>query len=276
MKNGLVLGFFDGVHAGHQAVIKSAVDYSENPVLVTLKNFHKSDELIMTRKSSYEKAKKLGITKIVEFDFFEVANLSAIEFLKLLNDKFSPISISSGFNYTFGKNKSGNVNILEEYQEKFGYKYFCVPPLKLDNTIISSSLIKTLLSKGDVEKANKLLGSNFALNGIVKHGAQLGREIGFPTANIDYPEEIIKLPYGVYSVKLDDNIGVMNWGVKPTVNKTLKPILETHIVEFSEDLYGKNLNIEVLRRIREEKKFNNLDELKEQIKKDIEECLKSL
>ena len=274
MKNGLILGFFDGVHAGHQAVIKSAVDYSENPVLVTLKNFHKSDELIMTRKSSYEKAKKLGITKIVEFDFFEVANLSAIEFLKLLNDKFSPISISSGFNYTFGKNKSGNVNLLEEYQEKFGYKYFCVPPLKLDNTIVSSSLIKTLLSKGDVEKANKLLGSNFALNGIVKLGAQLGREIGFPTANIDYPEEIIKLPYGVYSVKLDDKIGVMNWGVKPTVNNTLKPILETHIVEFSEDLYGKNLNIEVLRRIREEKKFNNLDELKEQIKKDIEECLK--
>ena len=274
MGNGLVLGFFDGMHAGHRAVIESAVQNSSNPMLVTLKNFNKSKEFILSREKSFEKAKNLGIKKIVELDFLKVAGMPAVDFLAFLKKEFSPILISTGFNYTFGKNKSGDRSFLEDNQAKFGYKYFCAPPLKIKNEVVSSTLIKTLLEEGNIEKANEFLESNFILEGKVVHGAQLGRTIGFPTANIDYPQNIIKLPYGVYSVKWHDKAGVMNWGLKPTVNNVLTPVVETHILDFSGDLYGENLEIEVLRRIRDEKKFNSLDELKAQIKKDIEKCLK--
>ena len=128
--------------------------------------------------------------------------------------------------------------------------------------------------EGDIHLANELLGSNFVLSGVVKKGAQIGRTIGFPTANIDYPKNIVKIPYGVYYVKIGNKRGIMNWGMKPTVHNTLNPVAETHIFDFDGDLYGQDLRIELLNRIRGEIKFNNLDELQQQIKKDIDECLK--
>lgn len=274
MENGLILGFFDGVHLAHQEVIKSAVEFSSCPILVTLKNFNKSKELILERKDSYSKIKSLGVKKIVELDFSQISGMPAEEFLDFLKNEYNPISVSTGFNYTFGKNRCGSTETLEKYQEKYAYKYFCIPPLKYKNDIISSTLIKQKLVEGDIHLSNELLGSNFVLSGVVKKGAQIGRTIGFPTANIDYPKNIVKIPYGVYYVKIGNNRGIMNWGMKPTVHNTLNPVAETHIFDFDGDLYGQNIKIELLNRIRGEIKFNNLDELQQQIKKDIDECLK--
>lgn len=274
MGNGLILGFFDGVHLAHQEVIKSAVEFSSCPILVTLKNFNKSKELILERKDSYSKIKSLGVKKIVELDFSQISGMPAEEFLDFLKKEYNPISVSTGFNYTFGKNRCGSTGTLEKYQEKYAYKYFCIPPLKYKNDIISSTLIKQKLVEGDIHLSNELLGSNFVLSGVVKKGAQIGRTIGFPTANIDYPKNIVKIPYGVYYVKIGNKRGIMNWGMKPTVHNTLNPVAETHIFDFDGDLYGQNIKIELLNRIRGEIKFNNLDELQQQIKKDIDECLK--
>ena len=274
MKNGLILGFFDGVHLAHQKVISCAIKNSSCPILITLKNFNKSKELILTREESFKKIKALGVKEIVELDFSQISGMSPEEFLEFLKQEYAPILISAGFNYTFGKNRSGDTDFLAKNQEKFGYKYFCVPPLTKNGEIVSSTLIKNKLIQGEISYATELLGSNFVISGVVKKGAQIGRTIGFPTANIDYPEKIVKIPYGVYSVKIDERRGIMNWGMKPTVNNTLTPVAETHILDFEGDLYGKNLRIEVLNRIRSEVKFKNLDELKAQIKKDIEACLK--
>lgn len=274
MKNGLILGFFDGVHLAHQKVISCAIENSSCPILITLKNFNKSKELILTREESFKKIKALGVKEIVELDFSQISGMSPEEFLEFLKQEYAPILISTGFNYTFGKNRSGDTDFLAKNQEKFGYKYFCVPPLTKNGEIVSSTLIKNKLIQGEISDATELLGSNFVISGVVKKGAQIGRTIGFPTANIDYPEKIVKIPYGVYSVKIDDRRGIMNWGMKPTVNNTLTPVAETHILDFEGDLYGQNLRIEVLNRIRSEVKFKNLDELKAQIKKDIEACLK--
>ena len=274
MGNGLILGFFDGVHLAHQEVIKSAVEFSSCPILVTLKNFNKSKELILERKDSYSKIKSLGVKKIIELDFSQIYGMPAEEFLDFLKKEYNPISVSTGFNYTFGKNRCGSTGTLEKYQEKYAYKYFCIPPLKYKNDIISSTLIKQKLVEGDIHLSNELLGSNFVLSGVVKKGAQIGRTIGFPTANIDYPKNIVKIPYGVYYVKIGNKRGIMNWGMKPTVHNTLNPVAETHIFDFDGDLYGQDLRIELLNRIRGEIKFNNLDELQQQIKKDIDECLK--
>lgn len=274
MGNGLILGFFDGVHLAHQEVIFSAVKFSSCPILVTLKNFNKTKELILERSDSFTKIKSLGVKKIVELDFSLISSMQADDFLEFLKKEYNPISISTGFNYTFGKDRCGNSKTLEANQNKYGYKYFCIPPLKYNEDVISSTFIKQKLIAGDIHLADELLGSNFTIQGVVKKGAQIGRMIGFPTANIDYPESIVKIPYGVYYVKIGEKRGIMHWGMKPTVHNTLSPVSETHIFDFDGDLYGQELRIEILNRIRGEIKFQNLEELKKQIKKDIEACLK--
>ena len=274
MGNGLILGFFDGVHLAHQEVIFSAVKFSSCPILVTLKNFNKTKELILERSDSFTKIKSLGVKKIVELDFSLISSMQADDFLEFLKKEYNPISISTGFNYTFGKDRCGNSKTLEANQNKYGYKYFCIPPLKYKEDVISSTFIKQKLIAGDIHLADELLGSNFTIQGVVKKGAQIGRMIGFPTANIDYPECIVKIPYGVYYVKIGEKRGIMNWGMKPTVHNTLSPVSETHIFDFDGDLYGQELRIEILNRIRGEINFQNLEELKKQIKKDIEACLK--
>lgn len=270
----LILGFFDGVHAGHQDVIKNTAN--SNKVIVTFKNspaefFGKDFSYIYTRKNNYEILEQLGVNYIFEREFSDLAKISAKDYLEDLINKFSPESITTGFNHTFGANKQGTSKFLEENQNN--YKYFCTPATEINNIIISSTQIKTFLSEGKIELANQFLTRNFSLESVVIEGNKLGRTLGFPTANLKYPEQITKIPYGVYKVKALDRIAIMNWGIKPTIGA--EEVLEVHIPNFKENLYGKNLKIEVLSKIRNEKKFNNLEELKQQINKDIEECLKS-
>lgn len=279
MKRGLILGFFDGVHTAHQAVIKSALDYAGEAMLITFKDspakyFNQEAEYIYTRKQSLKKIMSLGVSEVIELDFAEIANMPADEYLKFIVQKYNPISISTGYNHTFGKNKGGNSDFLAENADKFGYKYICVPPQMFNDQIISSTLIRKLLKEGNILLANRLLGTNFMLEGTVIRGAQLGRTIGFPTANIKYTPEIVQIPFGVYSARINNRPAVLNWGMKPTVHNTKEPIVEVHIINFDGDLYGKNIEIEITSKIRDEKKFNGLEELRTQIEKDVKECLK--
>ena len=200
--------------------------------------------------------------------------MPAEEYLQTLVEKYSPVSISTGFNHTFGKNRSGNAEFLEANSQKYGYKYFCNPAQMRNNKVISSTYIKELLQEGRVERANELLGSKFSISGVVIQGAQLGRTIGFPTANVKYPLNVLQIPYGVYAARVGGHAGVLNWGIKPTVHNTKEPIVEVHILDYEGDLYGKNIEVDILKKLRNEQKFASLEELKLQIKKDAEECLK--
>ena len=281
METALILGFFDGVHLAHKAVVTSALG-CKNSIVMTFKTspaeyFGQSAEYILSRKNSIEKLKEMGVSEIVELDFEVIANQTAQEYLETLIDRYHPNIISTGFNHTFGKNKLGDCEFLKQNQEKYDYKYICIPPYKINGETVSSTLIRNYLIQGNIETANNLLDSNFILEGTVIKGLQLGRKLGFPTANIKYPEKIVKIPFGVYKceVFLDKRYdAILNWGIKPTINKTKEPILEAHILDFDGDLYGKDIKIEVLDKIRNEQKFDNLEELKEQIKKDVEICLK--
>lgn len=280
MNRGLILGFFDGVHVAHQAVILSAVNYAQKTSLITFKEspsiyFNSECEYIYPREKSVEKIKSLGVDEVVELDFSQIADMNADDYIKFLVDKYNPVSISTGFNHTFGKNKSGNPDLLRTCSTKYGYKYFCIEPQKYESEVVSSTLIKKYLKEGKIEIANKLLGSNFCLEGKVVHGAQIGRKIGFPTANINYPKDIVKIPFGVYSGLVGEKHAMINWGMKPTLNNTKEPVVEVHILGYEGDLYGKVLEVEILKKIRDEKKFNSLEELREQIEKDKSECLKS-
>lgn len=275
----LALGYFDGVHLGHQKVIKSAVDYAQNngkkSAVITFKDhpccyfYGVCPKYILSRKQREEEIAKLGVDFLYELDFNEtLAGLSAEEYLKnILIKYFSPAAISTGFNHHFGARKSGDAEFLRQHQDRF--KYFEIPPQKINNEIISSTAIRNYLNKGEIAKANEMLGKNFSISGKVIEGQKLGRKLGFRTANLIYPAEIVDIPFGVYEVQTTYGKGITNFGIRPTVSSTKKAVLETHILDFDKDIYGKTIKVEFLRMLRKEQKFNSLDELKRQITIDI-------
>ena len=280
----LILGFFDGVHLGHREVINQAVSYAKEnaskTVLITFKSspaeyFQKQCEYIFEREHSYEIMDTLGVDYLYECEFSDLVSIPAKQYLEEnLIKKFSPISISTGFNHTFGTNRQGTPQLLKQYSTIYNYEYFCVPAFIVDGETVSSTLIKSYLKVGNIERANKLLNSSFSLKLTVIKGEQLGRKLGFPTANMLYPNKIVKIPHGVYIVKTMGKSAILNWGTKPTVNG-LQEGLEVHIPNFEGDLYGQDLEIEFVKKLRDEKKFDNIETLREQITKDVEECLKS-
>lgn len=276
----LALGFFDGVHLGHKAVIQSAVDFAKqngNKSAVITFSDHPCcyfwgvcPKYILTRKQREQRIKELGVDYLYELDFESIAGLTAQDYLKdILINHFTPVSISTGWNHNFGCKKSGNVKFLQDNSKKYGYEYFELSPQKLDNEIISSTTIRKLLSDGNIAKANDMLGSKFSISGEVVKGNQIGRTIGFSTANLVYPPELIELPYGVYSVNTNYGKAIANFGIRPTVNGS-HAVLEVHILDFDKDIYGEEISVNFNKMIRAEKKFSSLDALKEQISLDIQ------
>ena len=277
----IALGYFDGVHIGHQAVIKSAVDYAKinntKSAVITFKDhpccyfYGVCPKYILSRDDREKRIADLGVDYLFELDFdAKLCSLSATEYMEqILVKYFAPISISTGFNHCFGANKSGNVEFLRKNQTNYNYKYFEIPPQQYENELVSSTLIRTLLHNGEIEKTNNMLGKNFEISGHVVEGQKLGRTLGFRTANVEYPTELVDIPFGVYEVETQFGKGIANFGIRPTVSNQNKAILETHILDFDKDIYGEVLTVKFLKMIRPEQKFNSVDELKEQISRDI-------
>lgn len=280
----LALGYFDGVHLGHQAVIKSAVDFARvnrsKSAVITFTDHPYCyfrgvcPKYILTRKYREKFIADLGVDYLYELNFEDIAMLTAEEYLKdVLVNYFAPISISTGFNHSFGSNKSGNIALLKNWQKDYGYKYFDLEPQTLDGELISSTQIRNCLSDGKIKLANLMLGRNFIIGGQVVKGKQLGRTIGFKTANLIYPAELIDIPFGVYAVRVTYNAqkfnGIANFGVRPTVNGN-GAVLEVHILDFDKDIYGETLEVEFLKMLRKEQKFDSLAQLKKQIMNDIQ------
>lgn len=281
----LALGYFDGVHNGHQKVIRSAVEFARQngnkSAVITFKDhpccFFRGvcPKYILTRADRLKHIEALGIDYVYILDFdARLCMLSAEDYLKnILIDNFSPKSISTGFNHYFGSKKSGGVDLLTKMQNIYGYEYFEIPPQKAGDDTISSTAIREALSKGQIQNANEMLGYNFTIKGEVVKGQQLGRKIGFRTANLVYPCELIDLPFGVYSVNVRYGEliykGISNFGIRPTVSNSKQCSLETHILDFDKDIYGEEISVEFLKMIRAERKFASLSELKAQIGEDI-------
>lgn len=281
----LALGYFDGVHKGHQKVIRTAVEFARQngnkSAVITFKDhpccFFRGvcPKYILTREDRLKHLEALGIDYVYILDFdARLCMLSAEDYLKnILIDNFSPKSISTGFNHYFGSKKSGGVDLLTKMQNVYGYKYFEIPPQKNGDDTISSTAIREALSMGQIQNANEMLGYNFTIKGKVVKGQQLGRKIGFRTANLVYPCELIDLPFGVYSVNVRYGEliykGISNFGIRPTVSNSKQCSLETHILDFDKDIYHEEISVEFLKMIRAERKFASLSELKAQIGEDI-------
>jgi riboflavin kinase/FMN adenylyltransferase len=282
----LALGFFDGVHFGHQEVIKNAVGKCGGKTAVITFQDHPccyfydvKPKYIITKHDKIKMIEDLGVDYLYFLKFDEhLAKMSAEEYLKeVIIKNFEPCAISTGFNHYFGAKKSGDVNLLKEKQEKFNYKYFEVEPVLYNKEIISSTRIREDLALGNIEMVNAMLGYNYFLEETVVEGEKIGRTIGFKTANLIYPDNLVEVAKGVYKVNVEYNgqtfTGIANYGLRPTLANTEKCILEVHILDFDKEIYGEKIKVTFLKKIRDEKKFNSLDELKEQIEKDKEEVI---
>lgn len=283
----VAMGLFDGMHKGHKKVIKNAVKYAHKnnlkSAVITFRNSPKSlindDEsvYIMTISEKINFLRNLGIDYMYLIDFTEdLSKMSGSDYLKMICEKIKPKRITVGYNHTFGYNNSGNSDLLIEKSKYYGYEYEIVKPVKVRKNIISSSVIKDFLYTGNFKSAKDMLGYDFYIKGNVILGNQIGRKIGFKTANLHYPKHIVNIPSGVYKtiVRVDgtDYKGIANLGIKPTIGVNTQKLLEVHIVDFDENIYGQSIKVSFIDRIRGEKKFGSLNELKQQIERDIK-CL---
>ncbi len=283
-KNTVVaLGIFDGVHLGHRAVIKKVMEYSSENLLPAVFTFN-SDTMEKKHNSPfryiYTNAQKLsllesmGISYICCPDFKTLRNMDADEFAgRVLAETMCAGKVVCGRRFHFGKGASCGVRELRELGIKYGFEVFAIPPVLDDSISVSSSLIRSLISDGNIQKANVLLGKNYEIESKVIYGRQLGRTIGIPTANQKFGERQLVPFYGVYASRTVVNgkeyPSITDVGVKPTVEENSLPLAETHIIGFKGDIYGKNIKVILDDMIREEQKFNSLSELKSAIEKDI-------
>ena len=282
------LGFFDGVHIAHRELISELVQTAKsndlNSVLVTFRKspaekFVNDVEYLTTNEEKEEQINQLGVDYLFELEFDEtLMNMSAKDYIGLLVEYFQPKYIFTGFNHTFGKGKTGTPELLAEFAGTYGYNYVQIPPVEYKQETISSTRIRKALKLGDVQSAQELLGRHFSIEGVVCQGQQIGRTIGFPTANVVYPERKVRIPFGVYSVSVEIEgevfKGILNYGIKPTFTSDKTPLMEVHIFDFNQNVYNKPIKINLLKWIREERKFDSPEELKSQIEKDLKECLK--
>jgi len=282
----ILIGNFDGVHLGHQKLFllaqKYKKKYSLNIGVLTfepmpkmffnnkLKNFR-----ISSLNQKIDLLKKCNVDFIITKKFdknFSKTN-SATFIKKILGKKLKPKFIFVSNNFRFGNKREGNVQQLIRFETECGYKVVKPEPLLINKQIVSSSLIRNFLQKGKLKEANKILNRNWSINGKVQKGKQLGKKIGFPTANIDIKNYVLANA-GVYSIKVrisDKNNflkGIANLGYRPTFNGK-KILLEVHLFNFSGNLYNKYLTVDFLKFIRKEKKFKNVEHLKKQIKIDL-------
>ena len=270
------IGAFDGVHLGHQALINMAKSISTKYQILTFdpvpkKYFDIMHRLLSTKDMKIDILSKFNPESVIFLNFEDVKDLNPKDFCNILEKKLNTKSIVVGKDFKFGKNREGDVNFLIKYFGKSNVHV--LNDYVVNDSKISSTLIKSTINQGNLDLANQYLGYSYKLKGTVMHGNRMGHQIGFPTANISIDINLVVPKFGVYEVVVikDDKTykGVMNIGNKPTVSDDINLSYEVHILDFDEDIYESVLEVELLSFIREEIKFDNIDQLKTQIALDI-------
>ena len=286
----ITIGTFDGIHIGHQKILKRVIKLAKKqdyePVVLTLFPHPRmvlqkdnSIKLLNTIDERIELLKSFGIKDVIVKEFTKkFANLSAQDYVKkILVDDLNTKQIVIGYDHHFGKNRSANIIDLKEFAQLYDFKVEEISAQDIEDVTVSSTKIRNALDAGKVDLANSYLGYNFYITGKVVKGKGLGRTIDYPTANIYIKESYKLIPSdGVYVVKsIIDNktiFGMMNIGTNPTVNGKTRSI-EVHFFDFNFDIYNTELKVEFLKRLRNEQKFENLEALKNQLKKDKKAAL---
>lgn len=290
----VTVGTFDGVHLGHQKLLNELISEAKNSngsSTVFTFGIHPRKVLFPNQKlellHSVDEKKyfleKLELENLILFNFTkEFSELSAYDFIeKILVKKLNIKKLIFGFNHQFGKDRIGNFENVKNCAKKFGFEIKKISPHVENEITISSTLIRKSLQNGNIPLAKKYLGYNYLISGKVEEGNQIGRMLGFPTANISIPKDKLLPKYGVYvvNIEIDSNIyaGMLNLGSKPTVNQDInKKNIEVHIFNFDGNIYNKHIRIFFISRLRDEMKFNSLDELQKQLEIDKQKALSIL
>lgn len=278
------MGFFDGVHRGHRRVIESAdtpgalrgvLTFAQHPLAVLAPQ---RQPKLITPDSGQKRAllAELGVQVLLELPFTpELAATGPREFLDALRGACRMAGISVGRNWHFGKGGVGNAAFVEAYAAEHGLRACVQDMAELQGERICSSRIRELLQEGNLPLAQEMLGHPFSICGVVGHGQKLARKLGFPTANVVVPSAAVLPPFGVYEVacriKGASVRGIANLGMRPTIDESMKLVrLETHLLNWDGDLYGRPLLVELRRFLRPERKFASVDELQAQIAADVQ------
>ncbi|WP_425390907.1 bifunctional riboflavin kinase/FAD synthetase [Ekhidna sp.] len=290
----VTIGTFDGVHIGHQTILKRLVSeakkHNGKSILITfwphprfiLNKDADKLKLLSTFDEKVAMVADLGVDYILKIAFTpEFSNLSADEFVrKILVEKVGTKKLFIGYDHHFGNNREGNIQFLHEHASDYGFEVNEISKQEIDHIGVSSTKIRSTLESGEIHLANSLLGRHYSIKGKIIDGNKKGRSIGFPTANIEIPESYKLLPAdGAYAVRViveDEKYnGMLNIGFKPTVDGTQRTI-ETHLFNFDADIYGREIVVEFVRSLRKEMKFASIEELKDQLRKDKEAALEIL
>lgn len=282
----LVLGMFDGVHRGHQALLMRGGELAQEmafplavccfePHPLRVLAPHKAPPLLTTLPEKARVMQSFGVDDlcITTFDRARADQLPE-DFMAELVEIYAPVVVVCGFNFTFGRGGAGNGKLLREYGRKHGFRTVIVPEVLIEGDTVSSTRIRRLLAEGDIPMVNRLLGHAYTLSGKVGTGKQLGRTMGFPTANIDVPRCKALPAYGVYACWLEMGDGiyhpaVVNVGRHPTLPEGSMTI-EAHVLDGQPDLYGKHVRLSFLKHQRPETRFEDKDALQAQITRDAE------
>ena len=283
----VALGYFDGIHLGHKTVLDKALSAAKEKNLVPvvmLFDIHprklisgKIPPMLTSEERKREILTQMGFT-VVDFNFREAMNYSPEEFIeKIIVGKLNAKAVSCGFDYHYGKGGKGNSDTMRADLKKRNIDFFSADPVVLGSDIVSSSEIRRLIGEGEIERANAMLGDWFSYDFTVKKGDGRGRTIGFPTINQFFPQDFIVPKFGVYmsvtKIEGKSYLSVTNVGTRPTVSKDSMRS-ETCILDYSGDLYGKKVQVQLVRYLREEIKFPNVEALTKAIGKDIENARK--
>ena len=282
----ITIGTFDGVHVGHQQIIHRLVDTArKNDLQALVLTFFPHPRMVIQNDANIklintidEKAKQLeqlGVDHLVVKEFTKsFSRLTALEYVRdILVNKLKVKHIIVGYDHHFGRNRTANINELKEFGAFYNFEVTEIEPQEVDDVAVSSTKIRSAILKGNIPTANKFLGYNFMLTGTVIKGKGLGKTLDFPTANIQIEAAYKLIPkHGVYVVKSQikgvEVFGMMNIGKNPTVSEGNQTKIEVHFFDFSANLYGAVLKIELLDHLRSEIKFPNIEALKLQLEKD--------
>ena len=274
-KTAVTIGKFDGLHRGHQKLVDRIRGYASDECDSVLCAFDMHRDAIMTNRERREHLEG-KIDWLINCPFNEqLRNMEAEDFIRdILFGKLNAAHVVVGNDFVFGHEKRGSVSMLEKYASEYGYTVDVVEKERYQDMIISSTYIRDALAQGDVQLAERLLGYSYELTGPVRHGKQLGRTLGFPTMNIEPEAQKILPRYGVYAcrIKIDGKWynGVGNAGVKPTVTDERRRLFEVYVYGYEGDAYGKEVTAQFCGFERPEVKFGSVDELKEQVMKDMQ------
>lgn len=280
----IALGFFDCIHLGHKALILKAQDIAKSKgceeAVFTFQNdinevISTTSGVILTYEDRLKKLEKLSVKSVISCFFTkELAGVLAKDFFNLLAKRFLVKAIVCGKDYRFGFKGEGNVELLKTLCKKNGIELYAIDDVEIDGERVSSTKIKSLLIDGNVSKANLLLGDSYFLTGTVSHGREVGRKMGFPTANVIIPSEKVKIKNGVYKthVEIDGKAYkcITNYGGRPTFDLD-EVLTETYIYGFDGDLYGREITIYFDEYLRDLVKFECVEQLTSQLQKDLEE-----